>query len=219
MKPLVSAWFVWTPLNEGLDSMSQKHYDLILVNVGQQSMDGSQIVRRIQVRAKELFLRCPQIILLSTAPMPLEEAAKCRGIQAMCMLRQYAPPIYEEVRVRFWMRQIRTRGSTIRIDNCHGHYYLDFCLGVFSSAIEVGHQPAKLAAIMAGGLPSYHLETLADELEVCRQSVKKYIWELRQGSLRAQERLQIYEPDYDVFWMARGTGGTRCGIKATVVWG
>jgi hypothetical protein len=142
----------------------------------------------------------------------------CLDMQVRCMLRQFAPPIYEEVRAGFWFRETRTRGSTIRIEHEQGHYYLYICVGMFSEQIEVGGQPSRLAAMLAGGRASYLLETLADELEVCRQTIKKYIWELRHSCLRAQRKLLVTELDENVFWMARHPGGTRCGITAKVIW-
>ncbi len=205
-------------LEEALDFMVEKHLDTILVNVGHLGIDPCRATEAIRLRAKNSLVKCPQIILLSVVPLPLDEVGRCRGMQAMCMLRQFAPAVYEEVRAGFWFHVTRTRGSTIRIEHYQGHYYLDYVLGMFSEQIEVGDQPSRLAALLAGRRRSHLLETLADELEVCRQTIKKYMWELRHACLCAQRKLLVSELDENVFWMARGPGGTRCGISARIVW-
>lgn len=205
-------------LEEALELMVERNLAAVLVNVGQLGIGPCQAVESIRSRAKASLLKCPQVILMSVLPLPFNEVGDCWDLQAMCVLRQYAPPIYEAVRAGFWVRQTRTRRSTIRIEHYQGHYYIDYVLGMFSEQIEVGDRPSRLAAILAGRRGSWLVETLAEELDVCRQSVKKYIWELRQACLRAQQKLLVPELDQNVFWMARGIGGTRCGISARILW-
>jgi len=59
---------------------------------------------------------------------------------------------------------------------------------------------------------------LADELGICRQSVKKYMLALRRAYDLVRSETGIKEPGSSVVWMKRSAGGTLCGLRATIVW-
>ena len=153
--------------------MQEKHVDLILVNLDEQSGEGWRIAERIRSESRDTLMRCPHMIFLSDQPPSLDDAVKCRDLDAVCMLRHSFPAIYEEAHVTFRMRLRRKMKSTLRIEHHSGHYLLFFCPGTATpKQILVGFKVAKLAALLAGGLEAYTVEAIADALGVCRQSVK-----------------------------------------------
>ena len=163
-------------------------------------------------------MQCPYMIFLSTRRLQIQEASKCWKLHVTCMLRDSWPAIFEEVRKALWLRQTRKMKSTIRFSRYQGHYVLHQCVDMTQAHISVAFQPAKVAVILTGGLVAYTVQRIADELGVCCQTVKKYMWELRERSLLAQQELHVLEPDKDIFWMERRAGGTVCGIKANLIW-
>jgi hypothetical protein len=120
-------------------------------------------------------------------------------------------------RVALWMRQTKKYRSTLRIDFDQGHYSLHFCTSTAARQLRVSSRPTEMAATMARGLDFYSVEQLADQLEVCRQTIKKYIFELREASLDIQRELMVPELDEDIFWMERRRGGTICGMRANII--
>jgi hypothetical protein len=205
-------------LDAGLRTMGQRYFDLILVTHEQLPARASEIVGRIHSYAKDLLIRCPEVILLSEEPLPVQDALKCRDMQAMCMLREFPQPVYEEAKLAFWKRATRKHDLTLRIAFCSGHY--DISLGIGSSfvSLELGSQLTKQVLILSGGNESYPVEFIADKLGICRQSVKKYMAELRRTSIVTQREVGIADPEKNAFWMERRPGGTVCGLKVNVVW-
>jgi nucleoside-diphosphate-sugar epimerase len=116
------------------------------------------------------------------------------------------------------MREPQKMNSTIRFERHQGHYALYHYEDMASAHICVGFQPAKQAVVLAGGRIAYTVEEIADILGVTRPTVKKYMWELREGDLLAQQELQILEPDRNIFWTERRPGGAVLGIKANIIW-
>lgn len=190
-------------LDAGLLTMAQTFCDLVIVAMNEQSSSASNIMERITSRAAELLIRRPYVILLFENSIPAPEALKCREMGAMCMRREFPMAIYEEARLASWMSATRKHDVTIRIAFRAGHHSL--YLGSSPVETSLSAQLTKLVAILVGGRESYPLEYLADELGVCRQSVKKYFFELRRAF-------------GDIFWIEKRPGGSVCGVKANVVW-
>ena len=205
-------------LDAGLCTMRQRYFDLVLVTFEQPPTRAWEIVDRIQSCAKDLPIRCPQVILLSEKPLPVPDALKCRDLGAMSMLREFPQPVYEEAKLAFWKRATRKHDLILRIDFCNGHHTISLGIGSSFVPLELGTQLTKKVLILAGGNESYPVEFIADELGICRQSVKKYMAESRHASIVAQGKLPVADPIKDVFWMERRPGGTVCGINANIVW-
>jgi DNA-binding NarL/FixJ family response regulator len=204
-------------VDAGLRVVRDQRPDAVLVNLDQLNVEGWQVVERIRCEAREARERCPYVILLSARPRPVSDAAKCRELQAVCMFREFWPAIWEELRIVFWVRQFRKHKSTIRIEFNGASYSLHFSAGRSSTQMRVAARPAELAVLLARGRESYTVEEIADALGVCRQTVKKYMRELREASLQAQRDLLVSEPDTRIFWMERRAGGTICGVKANII--
>lgn len=201
-------------VDEAVRTMLAMNPELLIINLDQLHGEAWSVADRLRREACDAMIRCPHMILLSSAPQPVGDAARCRDLQAMCMLQAFWPPIFEEARIALWMRRRKKYRSTLRILLSGGHHTVHFCTGTFSRQLRVPSRPAKMAAIMAGRLDYYSVEQLADQLEVCRQTVKKYIYELRRASLEIQREVKIPDPDEGIFWMERRPGGTICGVKA-----
>ncbi len=204
-------------IDEGLGVIRAKRPDLVLVNLDQLRADAWSVAERIRHETTDAISKCPHIVVLSKMPRPIRDAAKCRDLQAVCMLREFWPPIYEEARVALWLRYTKKFRSTLRIEFAQGHHSLHFCTNITSQQLRLSSRLAQMAVIMAGRLEFYAVEQLADELGVCRQTIKKYMLELREASLQTQRELMISEPDKTIFWMERRPGGTICGIRANIV--
>lgn len=190
-------------LDAGLKTMAQAFCGLVLVAMNEQLPSASEIVGRIASRATELLVRRPYVILLFENSIPIPDALKCREMGAMCMRREFPQVIYDEARLACWMNATRKHDTTIRIAFRAGRHALYFG----SSPVEtsLGAQLTKLVVILLGGKESYSLEYLADELGICRQSVKKYVFEIR----------RIFG---NIFWIERRSGGSVCGVTANGVW-
>lgn len=205
-------------LDEGLRTMKEKRVPVMVINVDEQEGKAWQVVERIRSEARDALMGCPYLILLSARELPFEEVRKCWKLHVVWMLREEWPAIFREVRRALCIREPQKMNSTIRFERHQGHYALYHCEGMASAHICVGFQPAKQAVILAGGRIAYSVEEIADILGVTRPTVKKYMWELREGDLLAQQQLQIVEPDRNIFWTERRPGGTILGIRANIVW-
>jgi hypothetical protein len=192
--------------------MRQAYYDLILVTTNPQLPVGSKIVESIRSRATGLPVLPPDIILLFHNSPPLLDTLKCRELGIMCMRRDFPQTVYEEARLVFWKRATRKYKAMIRVDYREGHHLV--FAGLPPTHVEMGSQLTRFAVILLSGNGSYSLEYVADELGVCRQSVKKYFLDIRRAFARAQPQF-----DWDeIFWMERRPGGTVCGVRANVIW-
>ena len=205
-------------LDEGLSTMKEKRVSVMIVNLDKQEGKAWQVAERIRSEARDAFIRCPYLIFLSARKLPIEDIRKCCKLDVAWMLREWWPAIFQEVRRALWIREPQKMNSTLRFECHQGHHVLYQCVDAASEQIGVAFQVAKLAFILTGGLNSYTLQSIADELGVCCQSVKKYMWELRERSVLAQQKLHVFEPDRGIFWMERRAGGTVCGIKANIIW-
>jgi DNA-binding NarL/FixJ family response regulator len=205
-------------LDEGLCTMKERHADVIVVNLDEQEQEGWHVAEQIRSESLDAHMLCPYMIFQYARRILDEDARKCWDLDVACMLREWWPAVFEEVRKALWKRRKRRMNSTIRFQRHQGHYTLHHCKDMTSAHICVPFQPVRLAVILAGGLGAYTVQSIADDLGLCCQSVKKYIWELREGDLQAQRELNIIEPDRDVFWMERKAGGTLAGIRANIIW-
>ncbi len=205
-------------IDDAIDTIHRVPVNLLLVTLIPRPDEAWRIAERIRTETVGAPVRYPRAILLVERPLPVQDALRCRDFQAPSMLRGFPEPVYEEARVAFWALATRSFPSTIRIEFCNGHHRLYFCAGELSEEIDAGRQLVRLAVTLAGGRKSYTVESLADDLGICKQSVKKYMAELRRATTLAQQRLNILTPNIDVFWMERQSGGTLCGISANVVW-
>jgi hypothetical protein len=205
-------------IEEAFCTMRREHVDLVLVTLEKQPVEAAQIVEQIQSYAGNMLIKCPHLIMLSKQSLPIGDARRCRDRRTMCMLRESPEAVCEEARVLFSMLGTRPLNSTIQIEYRNGHHTVSFCSGTFSEEIQGGLYLIKTAVILAGGKKSYAVEFVADELGVCRQSVKKYLHELNRAAVLAQQQLNIDKPERHIFWMERAVGGTRCGARANFVW-
>jgi hypothetical protein len=188
--------------------MEQTYCDLVLVTMSSTSLTGPKVVELIRSRASDLLVRPPDIHLLFNNSLPIPDVLRCREIGASSMRRDLPPAIYEEVRISCWKRATRKHDVTVRIDYRNGHHSL--FVGSPPTSVELGAQLTHLAVLLLSGNECYTVQYLADELEICRQSVKKYICELRRIFFGMCGRY--------ICWMERRPGGTVCGIKANAIW-
>jgi hypothetical protein len=205
-------------LNEGLRTMKEKRVSIMLVNLDEQGGKARPVAERIRAEARNAHMKCPHLIFLSARELPIEDVREIYKLQYAWLRREWWPAIFQEVSRALCIREPRKWNSTIRFEHYQGHYALYHCDDLASAHICVGFQPAKQAVVLAGGRIAYTVEEIADILGVTRPTVKKYMWELREGDLLAQQQLQIVEPDRNVFWTERRPGGTVIGIRANVIW-
>jgi hypothetical protein len=132
----------------------------------------------------------------------------------MPLRREVPQAVYEEARLAFWKRATRRHETTILIDCRNGHHFL--FVGSPAAPVRLGMQLTRLAVLLLSGSESYTVEFLADELGICRQSVKKYFFDLRRAFVQAQ--MQCAGPVLELFWMEKRPGGSVCGVRANVVW-
>lgn len=203
-------------LVEGLRTMEQVYCDAILVTISHQAPNARSVVESIRRRAVDLVVRPPQVFVLSDKHFPISDAIRCRDLGAICMRRDLPQAVYEEAQIAFWRRVARKHDMTIRVDYRNGHHFL--YVGSPPVHVELGTRLARLAVLLLSGNESYTVEFLADELSVCRQSVKKYFLDLRQAFIRAEVQFNIGRLADEIFWMEKRPGGTVCGVRANVVW-
>lgn len=203
-------------LEDGLRTMEQTYCDVLIVTITSQLQSATRIVERIRSRAVDLLIRPPDIVLLFKDSFPVPEVQKCRELDAMCFRRELLHAVYDEARLAFWKRATRKYEVTFRIDYRHGHHFL--FVGPPAAQIVLGPQLTRLAVLLLNGNESYTVEYLADELSICRQSVKKYFSELRRAFEGAFARSDIGGRIAEIFFMEKRVGGTVCGVKANVIW-
>jgi hypothetical protein len=128
----------------------------------------------------------------------------------------YPLAVYDEAQLAFRRFATKKHDLTIRVEFRSGHHFLY----IGSSPVPVGlsAQLTKLAVLLLSGRNCYPVEFLADELEVCKQSIKKYFCELRRAFVSAQKEFDIGSQIPEDFWMEKTAGGTVCGVKANVIW-
>lgn len=202
-------------VDEGLYEMEQVYFDLILVTIDADVTVGSEIVERIRVRANDLVVPCPQVIVLFRGALPVPEAAKCKAMTAAYLRRSIPQAIYDETCIASWQSRTTRHSVTISVEFRNGHHF--FYYGGSNKPLEMGAQLSRLAAILASGCDFYSAEYLADELGVCRQSVKKYCCELRRVFASAADHADQGRRD-DIVWMEKRPGGSICGLRANVIW-
>jgi hypothetical protein len=195
-------------IQEGLRTMEQAYCDIVLVAMDSASPAVSKIIDLIRLRAIDLLVRPPDVILLFNGSLPIPDALRCRELGAIAMRRDVPLAVFEEARLAFWKRATRKHEVTLRVDYRNGHHSL--FVGSSPVRIELGAQLTRIAVLLLGGNESYTVEWLADELEICRQSVKKYICDLR--------RVLITTCGQGIFWMEKRPGGSVCGARANAVW-
>jgi len=204
-------------LAEGFTAMEETYFDIVLVTIHRQASLAAKVLKQIRSHATHLLVRPPDVILLVDGLLPMQEALRCRELGTMCMRRDLPQAVYEEARLMFWKRATRKYDVTFRVDFRNGHHFL--FAGSPPVRVELGAQLTRLAVLLLGGNESYTVEFLADELSVCRQSVKKYFRDLRQAFVQVQTQLGIAScMQTEIFWMEKRPGGTVCGVKANVVW-
>jgi hypothetical protein len=199
--------------------MKDKRPSVMLVNLDEQEGKAWQVAEQIRSEARDALMKIPSLIFLSAQELPIEDVRKICKLHFVWMRREWWPAILQEVRRALWIREPQKMNSTLRFEHHQGHYTLHHCFDTASAQICVGFQPAKLAVVLGGGRAAYTVEEIANILDVTRPTVKKYMWELREGDLLAQKQLQIVEPDRNIFWTERRPGGTLLGIRANIVWG
>jgi DNA-binding NarL/FixJ family response regulator len=203
-------------LEEGLQRLEELRPDVILLSLDQRHHHNASCgVRKIQGSADAVLARWPVIILLGSSYPNVAEAASCRDLGAIFMLRHPEQPIYYEARVALWLRNAKKFIWTIRFERHSGTWSMHICSGMCSRQIIVPTQPMRLALLLASGREAYTVEEIADELRICRQSVKKYISDLNRAAVLAVRDLN--ESMERIFWMDRRPGGTLCGLKANII--
>lgn len=195
-------------MGEGLRTMEQTYCDIVLVTMEATSFAAPRIVELIRSRANDLSVRPPDIILLCNHSLPIPDALSCRELGAMSMRRDLQLAVYEEVRLAFWKRAVRKHEMTLRVDYRNGHHSL--FVGSLPVRVQLSSQLTRLVVLLLGGNESYTVEWLADELGICRQSVKKYVCDLRSIFIELCGQC--------IIWMEKRPGGTVCGVKANAVW-
>lgn len=195
-------------IEAGIQTMEQTYCDIVLVTITSRSLAAPKLVEQIRTHAYDRHIRPPDVILLFNNSLPIPDALRCRELGAMSLRRDVPQAVYEEARLAFWRRAIRKHELTVRVDYRNGHHFL--FVGSSPVSVELSAQLTRLAVLLFSGNKSYTVEYIADELEICRQSVKKYVCELR--------RIFMEACGHCVFWMEKRPGGTVCGVKANIVW-
>jgi hypothetical protein len=203
-------------LEDGLREMEQVYFDVILVKIEENAIVGSAVVERIRAWATELVVPRPSVILMFEGSLPLHDAAKCKSMNASYLRRNIPQVIYDEARVVCWRSRTTKYDRAITVEFRNGHHF--FYLGSSLMPVEMAAQLAKLAAILVSGNESYSVEYLADELGICRQSVKKYCFELRRVFTSAQQLNGEEGRTKEIVWMEKRPGGTICGVRSNVIW-
>lgn len=203
-------------LVEALRRFEEIRPDLIVLNLEQSHLNALSAVRKIRMAANEIPVRCPAVIVVGNSFLNVAEAASCRDLEATFLLREAQELIYFETRIALWSRKIKKYERTIRFERHSGTWSMYLQLGMSWRQILVPTQPMRLALLLAGGREAYTVEEIADELGICRQSVKKYIFVLNRAVNPAQS--ELIETGERIFWMVRSAGGTICGLRSNVVW-
>jgi hypothetical protein len=208
-------------IDEGLSKIVQNHgnIDIAIYSVGPTPYGVLHFQKRVRTMTADALIRCPQLVALASSPLPLPYAAKCLDQQVIYLLRDSPSQVIETVKVMLWRIRNPKSGPTIRIEFNGGHYRFFICGLTTSEEIRVSAQIGKLLLLLLRGLKAYTVEMLAAELGISRQSVKKYMRDLRVIVESALKSVCAFEPIVDLVWMERGSGGTLCGMRAHPEWG
>jgi DNA-binding XRE family transcriptional regulator len=172
---------------------------------------------RLRAFAAKDLIRYPYLIALGSEVLPPNFGAKCIELDMGFILRESTKQIHATVKAIYWRLRTKKRRVTIRVEYIRGRYVFHLCGANGSNEMRLGVQLGKLLLMLARGGHFYTVETLADELGISKQSVKKYMKALRVAFDSAKEGLLISETSEDVFCMERRVGGTICELRANVV--
>jgi hypothetical protein len=174
--------------------------------------------QHVSVESAVALIRPPKLIALVPSTIAIPDFAKLK-MHLPTLLRDQLEQICLDVAALLWTMRTGGDGPSLRLEHRNGHYGMFLPGATADVEIQGSRKIQILARILAGGLQSYPLEEVADRLEICRQSVKKYMLELRRAYDAARIKAGINEPGTSVVWMRRGSGGTVCGLRVRVSWG
>jgi hypothetical protein len=206
-------------VEHGLLRLAREHggVDIILNTVSQDPDEALRFPERVRELVAKELIRYPHLIALGSAALPPSFGAKCMELDVGFLLREPPQQIHATVKAIYWRLRTRKQRVTIRVEYLRGNYVFRLCGANRSNVMRLGPQLGRLLLILARGGHFYAVETLATELGISKQSVKKYMKALRAAFDRARAGLLISETGENVFWMDRGPGGTLCGLRANVV--
>jgi DNA-binding NarL/FixJ family response regulator len=202
-------------LDGGLEIMAQVHCDIVLFTIEQSYPPAWQIVKQIRAHAHDLIVRCPEVLVLYSHPMQPSDANKCKLMDTTCLPREFTGLVAYEALLAFARRTATKYAVTIRVEFRSGHWFL--YLGASRTHIRLGLQLTKLVIILLEAAGPCSVEYLAEQLGVCRQTIKKYFDDLRRIFLAAFAEAEITTFN-SFFWMDRQSGGTVCGVNARGIW-
>jgi len=192
--------------------------DIVICTVDHAPDDALRLPERVRTATSHALIRCPQMVVLASPPLPLPYAAKCMDQRVTYLLRDSTEQVFETVKVMLWRLRAVKSGPTIRIEFRGGHYQFFICAPTSSEEIRVSTRIGQLLLLLAREFKACTVEMLAAELGISRQSVKKYIRELRLVLDSVARRLFVSE-SLSMVWMERGPGGTLCGLRVHPIWG
>jgi hypothetical protein len=191
--------------------------DLITLTAGGRADDVLGFPERVRTLTANNLIRCPEMVVLAATMLPLPCAAKLLDQQVICLLRSSEKSITEMIRILLWRLRSARSGLVIRIEFRGGNYRFFICGTGCSQEIELSTQIGRLLRLLLREFNSYTVEMLADELGISRQSVKKYMRELRAAIAIAMTKIKSPAAP-EIVWMRRLPGGTLCGIRAHPIW-
>jgi hypothetical protein len=191
----------------------------MIVTVKQNPEETLRILESIRSELRGRTLRLPEIVALVPVELAQPVAAQYRLAAIPTILRRVPDQLYSEVRLLGWMRNAAGDKTTFRIGFLNGHYTVILCGTVHAEEVPLTDQLRQLFILLANSQSSaLTVEQLADALGVCRQTIKKYMAELRARYDAVNARVRASQTGAEVFLTTRAAGGTLHQLDARIIW-
>jgi DNA-binding NarL/FixJ family response regulator len=192
---------------------------VVIVTTGRNSGETQHFIRQLRSASFANDVECPRILVLSLVVQGPEVAVAFEKLGAHYLLRAYSEQIVQFVKKFQWQGRAEKSLPTIIVRRFRGHVsQVAVQWSCLESQVEAGPRLRELAEYLAVHARTEHTtEMIADELGICRQSVKEYLLRLRRAFNQACEVASIGATGERVFWTRKISGGYVHGISANVV--
>lgn len=191
---------------------------VVILTSGCQPNPIIQLIREIRSLAESCAFECPRILVLSLNSQPPSVIAEFEDLGVEYLLRKFTEQIVERVRALQWHSKSKKGLPTLIVRRRDGHVAAILLEGLKEpEELRIGPRLRSRVEDMAVHRRTAHsTDSLADALGICRQSVKEYLFRLRQSFDWIRMRACVSTLGSKVFWTERQPGGYVHGLHANV---
>jgi hypothetical protein len=191
---------------------------VVILTVDQTLEPVIRLIRQARFAAESRGYDQLGILVLSWIPQAASSLSLLEDLNVEYLLRRDTDQIVEKIRMAQWRMRIRRGMPTLIVRRRDGHAVAILAKGATAlEELRVGPRIRSLAEyLVMNSRTSHSTESLADALGICRQSVKEYLFRLREAFDRVRVRMGIFTPGRKTFWTEKRPGGYVHGIRANI---